>query len=243
MARKPAATAAPTSDGKERPNTLPSDPHKEAIDALFEEAKLWFEPDFKIATEAEAEGVEKLLKQSREAWTAADTERAGEKKPHDDAGKAVQARYKPILDRADRIGNVCKAVLKPWREALEAKRRAEAEEAAENARQATARAADAAAAAGNDIGAQEIADQAAEDAARLTKNAARFERDAGKGLNLRKSFIPVVDDYTIAARHYWKEHPGRFAAVVDQLAAEDARKAGGPPAVPGVRFVEDRKAV
>lgn len=80
-----------------------------------------------------------LLRLSKEA----DAQRTAEKKPHDDAAKAVQAKWKPIVDEADGAANELRQALTVFmreeERRLEAERRAkwEAEQkAAEAARKA-----------------------------------------------------------------------------------------------------------
>jgi len=88
---------------------------------------------------------------ARKAQKAADDARSAAKKPHLDAGKAVDAEWKPLIDAAQRIVDACKKALTPWnikeadRKAEEA-RKAAAEAEAE--RQAEVEASRAAAATG-----------------------------------------------------------------------------------------------
>src|SRR3546814_19602976 len=61
------------------------------------------------------------------------------KKPHDDAAKAVQTKYKPLIDKCELAASVAKKALVPWLEHLEAEQRADAErkrKEADEARQA-----------------------------------------------------------------------------------------------------------
>jgi len=44
----------------------------------------------------------------------ADENRKEEKRPHDDAAKVVQSKWKPILDRAALAIDVCKKALTPY---------------------------------------------------------------------------------------------------------------------------------
>src|SRR3546814_17507768 len=63
----------------------------------------------------------------RQAKKAADEQRVIEKKPHDDAAKAVQTKYKPLIDKCELAASVAKKALVPWLEHLEAEQRADAE--------------------------------------------------------------------------------------------------------------------
>lgn len=62
----------------------------------------------------------------------ADDARADEKKPHDEAAKAVQTKWRPLLNRADIYRDIKLHVITPFLQA-EAKRQREAEEAARKA--------------------------------------------------------------------------------------------------------------
>ena len=58
-----------------------------------------------------------LLDEFRKARKDADEHRAAEKRPHDEAAKAVQAKWKPLLDRCDMATAEIKAKLTPYRNA------------------------------------------------------------------------------------------------------------------------------
>jgi hypothetical protein len=82
-----------------------------------------------VTTQAEADAVSKLMDEGRKASKAADGARADEKRPHDEAGKAVQAKFKPLIESADRVVTICKQALAPFLMAQEAEKRRIAEEA------------------------------------------------------------------------------------------------------------------
>lgn len=220
-------------------NFLPSDEHKQVIDDIYDEAKHWLDGS-EITTEAEAEGVERLLEMTRKAQQAADASRAEEKKPFDDAGKEVQKRYKPMLDRADSIMKACRSALTPWRNAIAEKKRLEAEEVARKAQELQERAAAAKRAAGSDLGAQEIAKTAQEDADRIAKNAKRLERNADKGLGLRREYDTVLTDRREALMYYNRTKPAALDELVMQLAREDVRS--GKREIPGFTISERKGA-
>src|SRR3546814_11674822 len=92
-----------------------------------------------IKAQGQADAVGKLLDMIRQAKKAADEQRVIEKKPHDDAAKAVQTKYKPLIDKCELAASVAKKALVPWLEHLEAEQRADAErkrKEADEARQA-----------------------------------------------------------------------------------------------------------
>lgn len=98
---------------------------------------------FKLELEAEKEAIERFRKEpitSEDAATkcglwagkiaelakAIDAKRVELKKPHDDAGKAVQAVYKPLVDTAENLSTSLKKHMAAW--VLEKKRKADEEE-------------------------------------------------------------------------------------------------------------------
>ena len=66
----------------------------------------------------------------------ADAARAEEKRPHDEAAKAVQSKWKPLLDKADRAVTAAQKPLTDYLLRLERERQAEAQRLAEEARKA-----------------------------------------------------------------------------------------------------------
>src|SRR3546814_5731055 len=61
-----------------------------------------------IKAQGQADAVGKLLDMIRQAKKAADEQRVIEKKPHDDAAKAVQTKYKPLIDKCELAASVAK---------------------------------------------------------------------------------------------------------------------------------------
>ena len=130
---------APATIGHNRP----SDPftlYSESIEDLFDQAKQFLDGE-PIETEAQAEDVSRLLSMVRKTSNDADEARKAEKRPHDEAAKAVQLRWKPLLDKLDLAASTAKNALAPFLQAQEDAQRA----AAEAARQEAQRQAEAAA--------------------------------------------------------------------------------------------------
>jgi hypothetical protein len=81
-----------------------------------------------IANEDQAKRYPALLNRLRRVANDADDARKDEKRPHDEAAKAVQAKWKPILDKADLWRQpTAKQALAPWLQQVEEKQREEAE--------------------------------------------------------------------------------------------------------------------
>jgi hypothetical protein len=219
---------------------LPSDPHKEMVDDLFEEARHWLDGS-EITNEAEAEGVDRLLDLAREAKKAADEARKLENEPFDTGKAEVQGRYNPILNRAQSIVDGCRDVLTPWRNKLAAQKRAEAEKVRIAAEEAQSKAEAAQVAARGNAGAKEIANTALEDARRLSKTAAKLERNADKSTGLRTSHNVEIVDLKIAIGHYYRTRQQIMADFIQGLAEADARK--GVPVIPGITITERKGAI
>lgn len=215
----------------EAKNARPYDLVKEKIDDLYAEAKQWLDGT-EIKTEAEAEGVEKLLAMARAHLDEADTERKIEAKPFDDGKAEVQGRYNPIMDRAKLIAKASKDALTPWRDKIAARKRAEAEEVARAAEEADRKAEEAAKNAKGDLGATEIAEGAAEEAKRLTRTASKLNRNIDKGLGLRTRYEVEVSDLKAACVYYYRRDPDKFKGFVKTLAEEDVR--GGKREIDGI---------
>lgn len=189
-----------------------------------------------VANDEQEAAIDAIMDDFRKASKDADKERAAEKKPHDDAGKAVQAKWKPIIDKANRGVTACKEALTPYRTAKQkakdeaarkARKEAEAREAA--AREAIKKS--------DDLEAKFAAEQEFEAAKKLTAQANRIDRSA---TGLRTSWEAEITDRKAALLHYLGRSPERFEALIQQMADEDARGARGT--VPGVTFHERKKA-
>lgn len=190
----------------------------------------------KVDDDAKEAAIDELMDEFRKAAKDADEARKVEAKPFDDGKKAVQARWKPIIDKADRGVAECKAALAPYRVekqriADEAARKAREEaEAKERAAQEALRQAD-------DLEAKFAAEQEFEQAKKLAAVANKIDR-APTGL--RTHWEAELTDKTAALRHYLKTQPGEFEALIQTLADRDAR--GARPPVPGVLYHQVKKA-
>lgn len=185
-----------------------------------------------VNSEGEAEAVSKLLDLIRTAGKDADKARAAEKRPHDDAGKAVQAKWKPLLDRAEIAVDACKKALTPWLQKKAAEQAAAAEVAR---READARAAAAAGAMrqadATDLTAREAAEALVTDARLAEADATRAEKarpqaaGGARATTLRTSYRAEMTDAREALRHYLATQPDAIKASLQQLADADLRRA------------------
>lgn len=240
------ATAAPAIGHNNPPEPTPLEAFTSHINDLFAEASNFLDGD-PIATEGQAEAVSKLLSDARDAGKDADKQRAAEKKPHDDAGKAVQAAWKPLIERAELAAETCKKALAPWLKAKDDALRAAALAAAKEAEEkaAAARALHAKTDA-TDLAGQEAAEQALREADEAAKAAAKADSakahatGGSRAVGLVSVWTATIVDRRAALNHYIQAHPGEFVAVIQSLADHEARH--GPRTAPGIKFTEDRVA-
>lgn len=225
----------------------PFDEAEKAVNDAYEEAALWLD-GAEVADQDTADGLSNLLAVVRAAEKMADAARVEEKRPHDEAAKAVQAKYKPLLDKAKRAADGCKTALAKWLAKVEAEKRAAAEaahaEAAAKRREAEAaiRASDAA-----NLAEREAAEAKLKEAKKAEAKAAATARDTakagggmGRAVGLRTVHIPVMTDATAAARHYWKAQPEAMREFLQGLADKDVR--AGAREIPGFKIREEKRA-
>lgn len=180
--------------------------------------------------------IDELMDEFRKASKDADEARKVEKKPHDDAAKAVQEKWKPIIAKADRGVAECKAALTPYR----VEKQRIADEAARKAREeaeAKQRAAQEALRQSDDLEAKFAAEQELEQAKKLAAVANKIDRSA---TGLRTHWEAELTDKGAALRFYLKTQPDEFLALIQTLADRDAR--GARPPVPGVLYREIKRA-
>lgn len=214
----------------------------------FEAWSLHIEDLFKLVSDTTAGGtvqndeqeaaLDALLDDFRKARKAADTERAAEKKPHDDAAKAVQVRWKPLLDKCDMAAEEIKRLQTPYRTA---KQRAKDEAARKAREEAEAKRLEAEAALrqSDDLEARFEAEETLKQAQKLAAVANRIDRTA---TGLRTHWEAEITDRKAALLHYLKEQPEAFASLIQELADRDARNEATRRDIPGVIFHERKKA-
>ena len=178
-----------------------------------------------------------LLDDFRKAKRDADKERAAEKKPHDDAAKEVQTKWKPLIDRCDIAAKAIKDALTPYRTA---KQRA-ADEAARKAREEAEAAHKAAQEAfkSSDLDDRLEADRLASQAKAMQVQANKIDRQS---TGLRTYWQAEVTNRKDALLHYIRAQPEAFEALVQSLADKDARNEATRRNIPGVTFHERKEA-
>ena len=214
------------------------------IGDLYEEAKHWLD-GAGVNSQEEADKVSLLIESLRRARKDADAARAEEKRPHDEAAKAVQARWKPIIDQADRAAEVAKGALTPYLKRIADEQRAREEAARREAEEKARQAAEALRASTADLEAREAAEamlDAAKDAEREASKAGRAKAHAKGGeraIGLRTYHRPVMVNAREALTHYLTTQPEAIKAILQQLAEQDVRS--GKRQIPGFEVVAEER--
>lgn len=216
------------------------------IDAYYDEAKNWASDGFKIESQEQADEIDTLDKALLKAQQDADELREAEKKPHDDASKAVQAKFNPYVQKDKGKTYIARASLKAlltaWRVAQQAIKDAEARrireeaEAAERAAQQAFQQTSVA-----DIEEREEAERLSARAADLAKQSKRADKAATAGTGLRTSWVPTLTDRNAAIKHYWAKDPEAFERLVLDMAATEVRQ--GVRVIPGFAITEMKGAI
>ena len=210
----------------------------------YEALSLEIENLFEIAngigeanSDEQAAQLDSLLAEFKAMRKKADAERAAEKKPHDDAAKAVQAKWKPVLDRCDIGLDAIKRAVTPWRVAQQRAKDEAARKAREEA-EAQFKAAQEAFKS-DDLEQRLEAEQKAAQAKALAVQANKL--DKGK-TGLRTRWEAEITNRKDALLHYIKVKPEAFEALVKELAQSDARNEATRRDIPGVKFNEIKEA-
>jgi hypothetical protein len=217
------------------------------IDDLYAEVDNWADGT-DIETDEQDEALDVLDKRLLKAGQAADELREAEKKPLDDAVKAIQAKYHPLIgDTKAGKGRVplARAALAPIRTRYKTKKAAEKAAAAAKARADAeaerAKAEEAIRASAGNLAAREVAEELLATAKEADKFANRQEKRATTGLGLRTSYAVAVDNLNDAIKHYRSEDKREFETLVLTLAQRDAAR--GIRAIPGIAVTEIKKAL
>lgn len=236
------------------PETTPFDLSREAIEALFEEAKNWCDGE-PIATQGQADMVQKLLRDIQAAEKEADDRRVAENKPFDDGKAEVQARYAPLIANTKTVKgktvlaiDACKKALAPWLIKVDAENRAKAEALRKEAEAKQLVAMEAMRQRDGDLEKSAAAEalvrdaKEAEAAARKADNAKASAKGEGRAVTLRDYYTPEITDATLFARHVWTVHRSDMDTFLATMAAKIVAT-GIHSGIPGVNVHHERKPV
>lgn len=229
--------------GNNPPEPTPFELVTAEINDLFDEARN-FADGQPIDSEALHDAITELYDRLHDAGKRADALRVEEKKPHDDAVKAIQSKWNPFIQEKKGKVALGKSALG---ELLAAWRKKKADEAAAEARRladiaaAEAEAARAAlqASSGN-LEARVIAEQQVDNAKAWEKAAKRADKAATTGLGLRTVWHGTVEDWEAAMNWAYDRDAGRFRELVQGMVDEAVRM--GTRTVPGVRVWDEKRA-
>lgn len=228
------------------PEETPFDIASRQIDDLYLEATNWAD-GVEVTTQDGADDLNRLINGLRDARKYADEARKAEKKPHDDAGKEIQQRYKPLLEKVDRAKKSLKAVLTPYLQKLEQekieKERLEREKA-DLARQEAEEAIRASQP--TDLAAREEAESLiikAKEQQKIADSVSKqktLAQGGGRATGLRTKRVVEVSDYRALASHIWSQDFPALAEFLDNYAAQKVRT--GALSLPGCEITEERVA-
>lgn len=215
-----------------------------ALDDVYDEAKNFLD-GAPVESKGQADAIGLILTTARKLRKDADAERASEKKPHDEAGKAVQAKWKPLLDRADNIITAAQKPLAAFLAAEDERQREAARKAREEAERLAREAQEAHAAAAGNLAALEHAEAMQKDAKAAAKDAARADKarpqaaGEGKALGLRSYWTHHITDRRELLNWVAKNDPDALTAMLDEYARRAV--AGGTRWLPGVEITQEKR--
>lgn len=240
---------APTSDGAPRSNAS-SDPFQaleQEIMGLAEQAEAWLAKTV-VDDQTKADKARNWQNMILTAGKRAEEMRVAEKRPHDEAAAAVQAKFKPLLEATDRTSKALKRAFEQFliaeerRQREEAQRKYEAERAAAEAER------------------KRIADERAklmadDPIAALTSPEpempalpsgpeevkVRVGGGSGRRAGLKSEWVPTITDYDKAAAHFIGHSAVR--SVVEKLVAAETKLHKSDTKIPGVSVKEEKRAV
>ena len=237
------------------PNATPWALITESIEDALLESKNWADGT-PAETQEQVDEIARLIDDLNANAKALEAERVKEKKPLDDAIKAIQDRFNVYLAPLTNKGvkgkvplaiEALRAAQRPFllkREAeLEEQRRKAREEAEAKAREAAEAARLAAA---SDLAAREVAEAKiaeAEAAAKAAKAAEQMKAHAhgeGRAQGLRTKVVGTMTDPLEAMRAYYRENPQPFIDLTQSLIDADARQNRRWAEGKGVTFTEVR---
>lgn len=236
------------------PEPTPFEASKATISDLFAEAKNWCDGE-PIASQEQADEVQKLLRLIQAAEKEADERRIAENKPFDDGKAEVQARYAPLIANTKSVKGMtvlavdaCKKALTPWLLKVEAENKAKAEALRKEAEEKAAAAQAAMRVRDGDLeksAAAEVLVQEAKQAeadARRADNAKASAKGAGRAVTMRDYYTPEIVDATQFARHVWTVHRADMDAFLATMAARIVSN-GITSGIPGVTVHHERRPV
>ena len=233
----------PPKTHNQAPANGPFDAIRQEIEDLFDTAKDFCDGE-PIADEAMADTITKLHDSLHEAGKRAEEMRVAEKKPHDDAAAAVQAKYNPLVQpKKGKVAlgkEACASLLAPWRKKIADEKAAIAAREREEADRKTAEAQAAIRASAGNLAEREAAEELLKEAKAGERTAKRAEKAATTGTGLRSVWKTDIADTEAALEWAYGYAPGEFTALALSLAEERVR--AGVRTLPGFVIREEKVA-
>lgn len=203
-----------------------------------------------IQTEDEAKLLTDHIGGLRGLTKKVDTARAEAKRPHDEAAKAVQAAFTPVLDRLKRATEAMLAMQGDWltrKQDEERRRKAEEQRRADEARAEAERMAKEAAASGN-LDAEVEAERMAKEAADLEKQAQRETKvnaTSASGAGRTVALVEVREAELVSISQlflHFRDHPKVTELLLSLANAELRSKDWDGKDIPGTRTKIEKRA-
>lgn len=224
-------------------NRPPADAVFDEIQELYDEAKNWADGE-PITSEEMHDAVTRLYDGLHDSGKRADELRKEEKKPLDDAIKAIQDRFNPYIQpkkgKVDLGKSALGDMLAKWRAAIAKQKEEAARKAREEADRIAAEAQAAIRASSGNLAEREKAEELLAESKKVERFAKRQDKAATTGTGLRTVWVAELQDDGAALDWAYGRDPARFTELVQQMANEAVR--GGARSVPGFVVREDKRA-
>lgn len=240
-------TEAPPPIGDNQPPEPINQAYEDArveVEELYDQMKDWLDGE-PVTNQAQANDLSRLIDKMRKAKKRAEDAKGEEKRPHLDANIAIEARYKPLVSKAETAVKVALRVQGDYLNEQDRIQRELAQRVAAEARaaaEAAAAAAQAATVAGN-LSAREDAEEQIDAAASLVAEAKMLSglkanakgEDMTRAVGLVEVWSATMVDPSLALRTYWThpnpEYRRQIEALAQNFADKDVR--GGARTIPG----------
>lgn len=187
-----------------------------------------------VTTDAQEAALDALLGDVKQAAKDAEATRKEEKEPHLEAGRQIDANWKPIKDRLSAAADEIKKLLTPYRVAKQKAKDEAARKAREKA-EAKERAAQAKLQEPEHLQARFDAEEDLKEARKLKAVAGRTEREA---TGLRTYKVVTVEDHRAALKWIMAQDAAALTTFIEQYAERTAKVR--PMA--GVTVTEEKRA-
>lgn len=192
-----------------------------------------------IKNDDQAEQIEQLKKDIKKAAAEAEISRKAEKQPHLDAGKAVDDKYKPVIERAKLAAKVAADALTPYllakqaeRERIALEKQKEAERLAEEARKKFTESAP------TDLDMRQEAEEAAQLAKKAMAVSNKIDREA---TGLRTYWMYEINDFRALLKWVMHNHPDDLKEFLNDYVKGLVNR--GARDITGVNIYSERRAV